>query len=40
MNRAVINGTGIGRRGFGPASVGGIARNVTVISGTSIRPKP
>jgi hypothetical protein len=39
MNHSVINGTAISRPGFGPATVGGAAKNVsTVISGSSFRP--
>jgi hypothetical protein len=39
-NRGAINGTGLTRRGFGPAAIGGPARPVAGISGTTIRPKP
>ena len=39
LNRGTINGTTIVRPGFGPASVGGPAKLVAGISGTTIRPK-
>ncbi len=38
-NRGTINGTTIVRPGFGPSSVGGPAKPVAGISGTTIRPK-
>ncbi len=39
LNRGTINGTTIVRPGFGPSSVGGPAKPVAGISGTTIRPK-
>ena len=39
LNRGTINGTNLARPGFGPSSVGGPAKQVTGISGTTIRPK-
>ncbi len=39
LNRGTINGTSLVRRGFGPSGVGGPARAVAGISGTTIRPK-
>ncbi len=39
LNRGAINGTTIVRPGFGPPSVGGPAKPVAGISGTTIRPK-
>lgn len=39
LNRGTINGTNLTRPGFGPSSVGGPAKPVAGISGTTIRPK-
>jgi hypothetical protein len=39
VNRGVINGSGMLRRGFAPAAVGGPPRIVVGISGTMFRPK-
>jgi hypothetical protein len=39
INRATINGTGLARPGSGPGIVGGPAKTVAGINGTSIRPK-
>jgi hypothetical protein len=35
----VINGTGVHRPGAGPAVIGGPAKNVAGINGTTIRAK-
>ena len=39
LNRGTINGTNLARPGFGPSSIGGPAKPITGISGTTIRPK-
>jgi hypothetical protein len=39
LYRGTINGTSLVRPGFGPSGVGGPARAVAGISGTTIRPK-
>jgi hypothetical protein len=39
LNRGTINGTNVARPGVGPPSVGGPAKPMTGISGTTIRPK-
>jgi len=39
VNRGTINGTNFARPGVGPSSVGGPAKPITGISGTTIRPK-
>jgi len=39
INRSVVNGTGLGRLGSGPAIVGGTARPVAQINGATIRAK-
>jgi len=39
LNRGTINGTNVARPGVGPSSVGGPAKPITGISGTTIRPK-
>jgi hypothetical protein len=38
-NTAVVSGTGMTRPGSGPGTIGGAAKKVTGINGTSIRPK-
>ncbi len=38
-NRGGINGTNLARPGYGPSSVGGPAKPVAGISGTTVRPK-
>jgi hypothetical protein len=38
-NHAAINGTGLTRPGYGPGTVGGPAKAVAGINGTSVRPK-
>jgi hypothetical protein len=38
-NGAVVSGTGMARPGTGPATIGGAAKKVTGINGTTIRPK-
>ena len=40
INRAAINGTGLGRLGSGPAIVRGPAKSVGQINGATIRAKP
>jgi hypothetical protein len=37
-SRAGISGTGVSRPGYGPATIGGAAKNVTAINGTTVRP--
>ncbi len=39
LNRGTINGTNLTRPGVGPSSIGGPAKPVAGISGTTIRPK-
>ena len=39
QNHAGITGTGINRPGYGPATIGGAAKNAAAINGTHIRPK-
>jgi len=39
LNRGTINGTNLVRPGFGPSSIGGPAKPVAGINGTTIRPK-
>jgi hypothetical protein len=39
LNHGTINGTNLARPGFGPSRVGGPAKQVTGINGTTIRPK-
>lgn len=39
LNRGTINGTNLTRPGLGPSSVGGPAKPLAGISGTTIRPK-
>lgn len=39
VNRGTINGTNLARPGLGPSSIGGPAKPVAGISGTTIRPK-
>ena len=39
INHASINGTGLARPGSGPGIVGGPAKNIAGINGSSIRPK-
>jgi len=39
LNRATINGTGVTRPGAGPSRLGGPAKAVARINGTSIRRK-
>jgi len=38
LNRGTINGTTLSHRGIGPSNVGGPAKTVAGINGTSIRP--
>jgi hypothetical protein len=38
-NHSTLNGTGMGRPGSGPATIGGAAKNAAAINGTSIKPK-
>ena len=38
-NTAAISGTGVARPGVGPGIIGGAAKKVTGINGTSIRPR-
>jgi len=39
LNRGAINGTTLTRPGIGPSGVGGPAKSVAGISGTTVRPK-
>ncbi|MGD0331738.1 MAG: hypothetical protein ABSA90_00630 [Xanthobacteraceae bacterium] len=39
LNRGAINGTSLARPGLGPSSIGGPAKPIAGINGTTIRPK-